>query len=137
MANVTEIAKLGERSRSKATNARIRADKRLTARALFSSEIDGRTSWGRAFRDRVGLIIEDAGGLANVSEVKLSLIRRFVALSIESERMEILLARGKKVDLDLLQRLLGQLRRVAEMIGVDKVTRERTLAQKLGLEERR
>jgi len=106
------------------TNAR--ASGRVTAKALFSGEIDGRGLWARRYRDAVASLCADAGGVAGLSELRLALIRRCAALIVESERMEGELASGKPVDLDLMARTAGHLRRIAETLGIDRVQRDVT-----------
>jgi hypothetical protein len=118
---MTASKALRPQSRSKITNARLSG--RMTTRALLL-ESDGRSAWARRFRDLVEQIAEEAGGLQHISELKLQLIRRYATLAIEAETLEGKLANGKRVDLDLLARVSGHCRRLAEQIGVDRVTRD-------------
>lgn len=71
--------------------------------SLFAAT-DGRSPWARRYRDMVALLVGDAGGLETHSELKLSSIRRCAALIVECERMELILADGGAVDMDLLAR---------------------------------
>ncbi len=58
--------------------------------------------------------------------MKLSLIRRAAALTVECERLEGELALGKEVNVDALARVSSHLRRIAESIGLDRVKRDIT-----------
>jgi hypothetical protein len=73
----------------------------------------------------VGLLCDDAGGLAFLTELKLALIRRCAALILECERLENCLANGERIDVDLLARLSSHTRRIAETIGLERVQRDR------------
>jgi hypothetical protein len=108
-------------NRSKVTNARLRG--KISAHSLFVDG-DGRTPWARRYRDLVGLLCDDAGGLAVLTELKLSLIRRAAALILECERMENALADGEEIDVDLLARLSSHVRRISETIGLERVKRD-------------
>ena len=79
--------------------------------------------------------MSDLGGPdAGLSEAQLSLVRRASALEVELELAEGKLSRGEPVDLDLFGRLLGQLRRVLEAIGLERRARPAiTLEQYLEL----
>lgn len=110
-------------ARSRVTNARLK--NRVSTKALWA-DVDGRTPWARRYRDLVALFADDAGGLETMPEIKLSLIRRAAALTVECERLEGDLAEGKNVDIDALARVSSHLRRIAESIGLDRVKRDLT-----------
>lgn len=123
MSASSHIVAIAPTNRSKVTNERLRG--RVTTKSLFV-EGDGRTPWARRYRDLVALYADDAGGLATLPELKLSLIRRAAALTVECERLEGELAEGKAVDIELLARTSSHLRRIAESIGLDRVKRDVT-----------
>jgi hypothetical protein len=108
--------------RSRITNARL-SGKRISTRALLNS--DGRTAWARRYRDLVVMLSDDAGGAESLSELKLGLIRRVAALTIEAERLEVRLAEGEEVDIDLLARTSSHIRRISETIGLNRAMRRR------------
>ena len=110
-------------ARSKVTNARLK--NRVSTKALWA-DVDGRTPWARRYRDLVALFADDAGGLETMPELKLSLIRRAAALTVECERLEGELAEGKEVDIDALARVSSHLRRIAESIGLNRAKRDVT-----------
>lgn len=115
-------------ARSKVTNARL-SGKRLSTRSLLNT--DGRTAWARRYRDLVVMLSDDAGGAEGLSELKLGLVRRVAALTIEAEKLEVQLAEGEEVDIDLLARLSSHIRRISETIGLNRAVRDvtPTLAQ--------
>ena len=70
---------------------------------LFVSA-DGRSPWARRYRDLVQCFAQDADGAENLTELKLSLIRRAASLAVEYERLEGMLAEGQaNVDVDFLR----------------------------------
>ncbi|WP_363347429.1 hypothetical protein [Methylocystis echinoides] len=98
---------------------------RIGSRALLM-ETDGRTAWARRYKDLVALLIDDLGGMAGLTELKLGLIRRAATLMLSCERLETDIAEGREVDLDLLGRLIGHVRRVAETLGLDRAVKDVT-----------
>jgi hypothetical protein len=122
--NHSTVEEFSRHNRSRVTNARLRGGN-VTAQSLFVYG-DGRSPWARRYRDLVGLVCEQAGGLETLTELKLALIRRAVALTVECERMENDLADGEKIDVDLLARLSSHVRRISETIGLERVKREVT-----------
>ncbi|MBG0795854.1 hypothetical protein IYY11_21065 [Methylocystis sp. H62] len=70
------------------------------------------------------LLVEDAGGIEAISELKLGLIRRVAALTVEAERLECQLADGQPVDIDVLARVSSHIRRISESIGLNRVSRD-------------
>jgi hypothetical protein len=85
--------------------------------------------WARRFYDINRLYASDQGGDDNLSEARRSLIRRVACLQVELELLEtrFALAGGAEAgDLDLYQRTAGNLRRLLEGIGLDRVPRDIT-----------
>jgi hypothetical protein len=88
---------------------------------------DGRGAWTRRWRDLVELHVSDCGGAAAISEAMISLCRRVAAIEVQLEQMEACMSEGDlKVDLDLYNRLAGNLRRMLESIGLQRVSRDVT-----------
>lgn len=91
------------------------------------AEGDGRGLWARRFREVVAAHTSDLGLPAEaLSEAKRSLIRRIATLEIELEKFEGILARGGEVNIDIYSRVSGQLRRMLETIGLERVARDVT-----------
>ncbi len=62
-----------------------------------------------------------------MSEAMLSLCRRVAAIEVQLEQMEACMSEGDlKVDLDLYNRLSGNLRRMLETIGLERVSKDVT-----------
>ena len=118
MENVTEYtmrsASRPQTLKSKVTNGR----------KVFAIGGDGRGAWTRRWRDLVELHVSDCGGAAAVSEAMISLCRRVAAIEVQLEQMEARMSEGDlTVDLDLYNRLAGNLRRMLESIGLQRVAR--------------
>jgi hypothetical protein len=96
-------------------------------RRVFAIGGDGRSGWTRRWRDLVELHVSDCGGAVSVSEAMISLCRRVAAIEVQLEQMEARMSEGDlTVDLDLYNRLAGNLRRMLESIGLQRVSRDVT-----------
>jgi hypothetical protein len=85
---------------------------------------DGRGAWVRRWKDLVDLHVSDLGGPDACSEAQLSLCRRIATTEVELERLEARMSEGDNtVDLDMFNRLAGNLRRMLESIGLRRVAR--------------
>lgn len=112
----------GINTRSRATKPRSSI---TSGRALF---VDGdpNSAWSRRFTDLLAGHVADAGGMEWVSDAKFSLIRRIASMECEIERLEARLSKGEHVDLDAFGRAAGHLRRLFELIGIDRKQRDIT-----------
>lgn len=95
---------------------------------LFPKEVDGRTFWAKRFRDLCESHASDLGGDETLSQAQKSLIRRGAALAAQCEALEAKMAAETiSVDeLDLYNRLSGNLRRILESIGLERRPRDVT-----------
>jgi hypothetical protein len=101
--------------------------KTTNGRRTFVIGGDGRGAWTRRWRDLVELHVSDCGGAGAISEAMISLCRRVAAIEAQLEQMEAQMSEGDlKVDLDLYNRLAGNLRRMLESIGLQRVSRDIT-----------
>src|SRR5215218_10200066 len=73
--------------------------------------VDGRTSGARRFRDLMKAFAAEYGGLALLSEPERALVRQAASLTLENERLQVAIAKGERVDGDLLIRLSSESRR--------------------------
>jgi hypothetical protein len=89
-----------------------------------SQEIDGRTRPAKRFRAVQAAILSDLGGIENVTEVRLQLVNRFASLAVWLEGQDKLALAGKRIDVERYARVAGNLRRLADAIGLDRVARE-------------
>jgi hypothetical protein len=87
---------------------------------------DGNSPWARRQRDLIALHLADLGGEERLSENQLSLCRRAATLETELEMLEGQLSLGKVADLDLYNRLSGNLRRILESLGLERKSRDVT-----------
>jgi hypothetical protein len=79
-----------------------------------------RSSEGRRFRDLVCLHLSDLGGVDVSSEAQRSLARRAAVTTIVVERFERRILANEPTDLDMYGRLVGQLRRLLECLGIER-----------------
>jgi hypothetical protein len=85
--------------------------------------VDGRSAWVRRCKDIIEAHLSDFGGEDNTSEAERSLIRRASVMTVELERMEARFAVAGEAspdDLNLYQRMAGNLRRLLEAIGLQR-----------------
>jgi hypothetical protein len=87
---------------------------------------DSNSAWARRYADLLVGHVADAGGRDLVSDAKLSLIRRAAAMECEIERLEAKLCRDELVDLDVFGRAASHLRRLFEVIGIERKQRDVT-----------
>jgi hypothetical protein len=118
------------RKRAPRKRAAVRASRPRSAitsgRTLF---IDGdpNSAWSRRFHDLIVAHVNDIspeGGANALSDAQLGLIRRAAAIECELERLDAMLSRGKKVDMDSYARISGHLRRMWETLGLERSAKE-------------
>ena len=86
---------------------------------------DGRSATARRFKDLVGDIAADLGGMAEVSTAEMQMIRRAALLSAECEKQEALAVQEDvEFDCDTYIVKTNALRRVFETIGLKRVPRD-------------
>src|SRR5258707_5564524 len=61
--------------------------------------LDGRSATARRFRDLVNAFVADMGGLDHCSEVRLGLVRRLAATTVQAEMLEARMVNGGAVDI--------------------------------------
>lgn len=95
----------------------------------FAEGLDGRTKWGRRYRDLCESYAEDLGGMEGLSASQLSLLKRASALTVEIERAEASFSengdtRGPSADdLKDYQTACNSLRRLLESLGLSRNAR--------------
>src|SRR5262245_30967924 len=109
------------------------ADRRAKGRSRASNHrdllphiSDGRSTQARRFRDLVGAMIADAGGIELCSEIRLGLIRRLAAATVLSEDIEAKAVNGEGVDIGEFCQLASTTVRLAQRLGVERIPREVT-----------
>jgi hypothetical protein len=82
--------------------------------------LDGRSSAARRFRDLVSSYIVDMGGLDLVSEIKLGLLRRLAATTVQCELLEAQMVNGRPVDIATLCTLASTAMRLSVRLGLER-----------------
>lgn len=104
------------------------ARSRITNGSELLPGIDLRSTWARRMRDLIELHVSDLGGAENISEAQRSLLRRISVLEVEAEYLETEFAKrsasGKQYDLYL--RVVGVLKRLYELVGIERRARDVT-----------
>jgi len=103
-----------------------RADQRsrVTNHADLLPGVNGNTATARRFRDLVRGFLVDAGGLDQCSEVKLGLLRRLAAVTVQAEQLEARLMNGNEVDVATLCTLASTAMRLSVRLGLERVAKD-------------
>jgi hypothetical protein len=88
---------------------------------LLPEVMDGRSATARRFRDLVNLYVTDMGGLDRCSEIKLGLLRRLAAATVQAELLEAHMVNGEQVDVGQLCTLASTTVRLATRLGLERV----------------
>jgi hypothetical protein len=88
--------------------------------------LDGRSSAARRFRDLVAAFINDMGGAEQCSDIKLGLLRRLAAVTVQAEVLEARMINGQEVDVGTLCTLASTTVRLSQRLGIERVPRDVT-----------
>jgi hypothetical protein len=99
------------------------SSKATIGRRMFVEGGDGRSLWGRRWRDLCLAHASDLGGMELLSEAQVSIIKRVSAMECELEAMEARMSEGQHVDVDQYGRLTGRLCRLLELIGIKRLAK--------------
>lgn len=88
--------------------------------------LDGRSASARQFRDLVHRFVSDMGGLDRCSEIKLGLLRRLAAATVQAELLEARMVKGEQVNIEQLCTLASTTVRIATRLGLERVPRDVT-----------
>ena len=78
--------------------------------------LDGRSASARRFRDLVNAFLADMGGLDRCSEIKLGLVRRLAATTVQAEMLEARMVNGEAIDIGTLCMLASTRRLWDELV---------------------
>jgi hypothetical protein len=92
------------------------SSKVTTGHRMFAEGGDGRSVWGRRWRDLILAHANDLGGMELLSEAQISICRRAAAIECELEAMEARMSEGQPIDIGQYARLTGCLCRLLELI---------------------
>ena len=94
--------KSADRARIVEASPGSRVRSRLTNHKDLLPNLDGRSAAARRFRDLVKSLVIDQGGFSKCSEVKLGLLRRLAAVTVQSELLEAKMVNGEAIDIGTL-----------------------------------
>jgi len=97
---------------------------RVTNHKDLLPKLDGRSSAARRFRDLVNSYIADMGGADQCSDIKLGLLRRLAAVTVQSELIEAKMINGEAVDVATLCTLASTTVRLSQRLGIERVPRD-------------
>jgi hypothetical protein len=87
---------------------------------------DGRSQWSRRYRDLVAGHVNDLGGVEELSQAEMAIIRRAATLQVELEASEARLASGMTVNIVEFAMVSNQMRRLLESVGLKRIARDVT-----------
>jgi hypothetical protein len=85
--------------------------------------LKGTSKHARRFRDLVNAFIADMGGADHCSDIKLGLLRRLAAVTVQSELIEARMINGEEVDIGTLCQLASTTVRLSQRLGVNRVAK--------------
>jgi hypothetical protein len=114
-----------------------RVRSKITNHADLLPGLDGRSPAARRYRDLILAFLSDAGGLDCVSEIRLGLLRRLAAATVQAELLEARMINGEAINIGLLCTLASTSVRLSSRLGLDRVSRDvtPTLAEYLAATE--
>ena len=83
--------------------------------------LDGRTASARRYRDLVNAFVADMGGPDRCSDIKLGLLRRLAAVTVQAEVLEAKMVNGEQVDIGTLCVLASTTVRLSQRLGIERV----------------
>jgi len=124
MESIAEVAQLKRPGSTASTGRKQFARSRVSNGTDILPDVDGRSLIARRYRDIIGAILVDQGGVDQCSESRKQLVRRFAASAVLAEQMEARLANGEEIDVATHALLVSSLVRVAQRIGIDRVAKD-------------
>jgi hypothetical protein len=85
--------------------------------------LDGRSAAARRFRDLVSSYISDMGGADRCSEIRLGLLRRLAATTVQAELLEARMINGEEIDVGTLCTLASTTVRISQRLGLERRAR--------------
>src|SRR5499427_9099754 len=87
---------------SPASNGVPRTRSAVTNHSDLLPGLDGRSATARRFRDLVNAFVADMGGVDYCSQIKLGLLRRLAATTVQAEMLEARMVNGEAIDIATL-----------------------------------
>ena len=88
--------------------------------------LDGRSASARRYRDLVNAFVADMGGLECCSEIRLGLVRRLAATTVQAEMLEARMVNGEAIDISQLCTLASTTVRLSQRLGLERKQRDVT-----------
>ena len=99
---------------------------RVTNHKDLLPQLDGRSSAARRFRDLVAAFVNDMGGAEQCSDIKLGLLRRLAAVTVQAEVLEARMINGEQVDIGTLCTLASTTVRLSQRLGIERAPKDVT-----------
>jgi hypothetical protein len=99
---------------------------RVSNHADLLPGVKGTSSSARRFRDLVNGFVVDMGGLDQCSDIKLGLLRRLAATTVQCELLEARMVRGEEIDIGTLCTLASTTVRISSRLGLERRTKDVT-----------
>lgn len=104
--------------------ARTAPERPSNIRKRYMPSVDGRTHAAKRWAEVCSNLISDQGGLDNVSEARLHLVRRLAAVTSIIEDMEAAHVRGESIDMDAYLALVNASVRLSNTIGLSRKSKQ-------------
>ena len=98
----------------------------MTNRKDVLPGLNQRSASARRFRDLVNAVVADMGGLDRCSEIKLGLVRRLAATTVQAEMLEARMVNGEAIDIATLCTLASTTVRISQRLGLNRVAKDAT-----------
>jgi hypothetical protein len=95
------------------------ARSRVTNHKDLLPNLKGTSRGARRFRDLVNAFGRDLGGLDQLSEIKLNLLRRLASVVVQSELLEAKMINGEEVAVADLCQLASTAMRLSARLGIE------------------
>jgi hypothetical protein len=126
MSAVSTAIDVGVAPDRRAIEAKRKGRSKVTNHEDLLPGLDGRSSAARRFRDLVSRFVVDMGGLDQCSEIKLGLLRRLAATTVQCELLEAQMVNGEPVNVSELCTLASTTVRLSTRLGLERQPRDVT-----------
>ena len=96
---------------------------RITNHVDLLPGVDGNSSAARRFKDLVNAFLVDMGGIDLCSEIKIALVRRLAAATVQSETIEARMVQGENIDIGTLCQLASTCMRLSARLGLERIAK--------------
>jgi hypothetical protein len=93
---------------------------------VFLPGVDGRSALARRARDVMAAIVSDLGGVDQLSEAELQLVRRATLISVQCEKWEADAVAGQDIPIETYGAMTDRLGRAFQRLGLKRRARDVT-----------